>query len=239
MRKYTALTFLELVIVMAIMFILSTISVVVYRSLVDSFSINEVSLTIAQDIRGAQRSAMLLDRESDERWLHGIGIDFREIEDERKYHIFKWCSRFDFYDSGQATLTNEIPNLASGAELGTASLPLVGSGTIDSCPRGEDDDVIQIVETKRFQGYDNLNFTLESVSGNRVAFILFESVSGKTFFYNNEGFLLNYFLIGDEVNIFSELENFELRITPRRAMGLNARSLIVSPVSGIVYFDYD
>jgi len=239
MRKYTALTLLELVIVMAIMFILSTISVVVYRSLVDSFSINEVSLTIAQDIRGAQRSAMLLDRESDERWLHGIGIDFREIEENRTYSIFKWCSRFDFYDSTRPTLTNEIPNLAPGAELGTASLPLVGSENIDSCPRGEEEDVIQIVETKSFQDHDNLNFTLESVSGNDVVFILFEAVSGKTFFYNREGFLMNYFLLSDEINIFSEIENFELKITPVRPMGISARSLIVPPVSGIVYFEYD
>ena len=237
MRKYSALTLMELIIVMVIMFILFLISVVSYRSLVDSFSINEVSLTIAQDIRGVQRAAMLLDREGDERWLHGIGIDFTKIED-REYRIFKWCSRFDFYDEREGVLTGEIPNLAFGTHPDDARL---SSLKRNSCLRDEGDnvDAIYVTETKSFAQYDNLNF--EFVGD--VRYVLFESVSGKAFFYDVDGVLLNYSFLAGELSLVAtaELELFRLKLEPERGVGggsdLADRKIVVTPVSGIVYFD--
>ena len=227
MKKYIALTLLELIIVMVVIFILSLVSVVAYRSLIDSFSINEVSLTIAQDIRRTQRAAMLLDREADERWLHGIGIDFREIEN-REYSIFKWCSRHDYYDENKQDIAGEIPNVGS-------NLPLVDS--VESCPRREygADNVYYKTQTRDFRQYDNLDFELQ----NNVTFILFESVSGKAFLYNNNGELLNY-LLPDVIRVDdNSLQLFDLEIRPMRAAGLASRSIRVAPVSGIAYFEYD
>lgn len=241
MKKYSALTLMELIIVMVIMVILFLISVVSYRSLVDSFSINEVSLTIAQDIRGVQRAAMLLDREGDERWLHGIGIDFTDIED-REYHIFKWCSRFDFYDEREGVLTGEIPNLAFGGDPVNACL---SSATRSSCPRGEGDnvDAIYVTETKSFAQYDNLDFEMigSSILPQGVRYILFESVSGKAFFYNDSGCLLNYSVSAGELSLNATTELFQLKLEPMRGVGggsdLADRKIVVTPVSGIVYFD--
>ncbi len=236
MRKYSALTLMELIIVMVIMFILFLISVVSYRSLVDSFSINEVSLTIAQDIRGVQRAAMLLDREGDERWLHGIGIDFTDIED-REYHIFKWCSRFDYYDEREGVLTGEIPNLAFGGDPVNACL---SSATRDSCPREDDNiDAIYVTETKSFAQYDNLDFEIvgSSILPEGVRYILFESVSGKAFFYDDSGCLLNYSVLAGELSLNPTVKLFRLKLEPIRGVGLADRKIVVTPVSGIVYFD--
>lgn len=235
MKKYSAFTLLELIIVMVVMFILSTISVLTYRSLVDSFSINEVSLTIAQDIRGTQRVATMLGREADERWLHGIGIDFTDLEDERSYNIFKWCSGFLYYDASEETLTNEVPNL-SGSSVEDARISL---NEVDSCPRDENGDAMRIIETKRFGEYNNLDFSLET----DVRYVLFESVSGKAFFYDVDGKLLNYNSDGGIIYLndigLGGIELFEIEISPMRRAGLNTRSIVIPPVSGIVHFKFD
>ena len=236
MKKYTALTLLELIIVMVIIFILSIVSILTYRSLVDSFSINEVSLTIAQDIRKTQRAAMLLDRESDERWLHGIGIDFREINTEpsdplnkdigRKYTIFKWCSPHNYYDENKTDIAGELPDEGR-------SLPW--DDEVDSCPRGQVGNVYYPTRTISFAQYNNLEFELLE----NVAFILFESVSGKAFLYDLNGVLLNYEGVGTDNISFLMNSLFNLEIRPMRGIGLASRNIKVTPVSGIAYFEID
>lgn len=239
MKSYKAVTLLELLIVMAVMFILSLISVIAYRSLVDSFSINEVSLTIAQDIRATQRASMLLDREADERWLHGIGIDFRNIE-EREYDIFKWCSEFDYYDETKPSLIGEVPNLPLGEDPSISdSSRLNYENRVNSCSRNaevdEKENAYYAIETKTFFAYNNLEFLNRS----DVAFILFESVSGKAFFYDVDGFLLNYSFLADELLLNDVLELFQLRLEPMRAVGLSRRTIVVAPVSGIANLEVD
>ncbi len=238
MEKYKAFTLLELIIVMVIIFILSTISVLSYRSLVDSFSINEVSLTIAQDIRATQRAAMMLDRESDERWLHGIGLDFRNLDtDERSYRVFKWCSPYDYFDNSKGSLTGEVPNYDSSepvlAELKISNIQ--DHEHADHCNRGFSQEAFLVHREKNFDDYDNLDFNFHS----EVRFLLFESVSGKAFFYDNQGRLLNYFRSGGEIRLRSsgDLDNFSLEIEPMRRAGLSSRTLNVRPVSGMINFE--
>lgn len=234
MKKYSGFTLLELIIVMVVMLILSTISVLSYRSLVDSFSMNEVSLTIAQDIRGTQRVATMLGREADERWLHGIGIDFTELEDEGSYNIFKWCSSSPYYDASEPSLTNEVPNL-DGVVVEDARISL---NEVDACPRDENIDAMRIIETKKFGEYNNLEFSLETA----VRYVLFESVSGKAFFYDENGKLLNYNSDGGIIYLNDTglgIELFEIKIAPTRRAGLNTRSIVLPPVSGIVHFKFD
>ncbi len=251
MKGYKAVTLLELLIVMAVIFILSTMSVVAYRSLADSFSINEISLTIAQDIRTTQRAAMLLDREGDERWLHGIGIDFREIESDpsdpldrstgRKYTIFKWCSPFDYYYEREENLTGEVPNVPFGQAIDTENARLPFENTVDSCSRDitvdDKENAYYAIETKDFSTHNNLEFFNES----DVAFVLFESVSGKAFFYDEDGYLLNYYLSGGELflNEKNLIKLLNLRLEPMRAVGLKGRNILTVPVSGLVYFEID
>jgi prepilin-type N-terminal cleavage/methylation domain-containing protein len=233
MKKYEAFTLLELIIVMTIMTIISWISVLSYRSLMDSFAMNEVSLTIAQDIRSAQRSAMFLDREGNERWLHGIGLDFSRIEDEREYDIFKWCSEFNNYDNSEASLTGELPNYSGGEidDVKIAEELAMGSDCLRA--DGGGDDGLLVTETKRFGDYTNLDFKLDGVE-----YILFESVSGKAFFYDSSRNLLNY-EPGDVVILKNNLERFDLRLGPMRKAGLAGRNLKVQPVSGMIFFEFD
>ena len=237
MHKYNAFTFLELIIVIVIMLILATITVTSFRSLVDSFSINEVSLTIAQDIRSTQRSAMLLDRQENERWLHGLGVDFRRITQHREYEIFKWCSSFDYYKDDESSISNEVPNLhAEANELYEAELSL--DNPTPHCYRAEPDadNAHVVIKTKSFAEHDNLDFFLRS----EVAFVLFESVSGKAFFYDENGLLLNYILDGDNLYIAEpgDIERLKLEVTPWRTNDLPSRTIVSSPVSGRIYFEY-
>ncbi len=246
MEKYKAVTLLELIIVMIIIFILSTISVLSYRSLVDSFSINEVSLTIAQDIRATQRAAMMLDRESDERWLHGIGLDFRNLgTDERSYNVFKWCSPYDYFDNSKESLTGEVPNYNSSepvlSELKISNIQEFEHA--DHCNRGVNQEAFLVHKEKRFGDYNNLDFNFHS----DVRFILFESVSGKAFFYGDDNLLgvarlLNYHRDGGlggtiHLNSAADLQHFALEIEPMRRTGLASRTLNVRPVSGMINFE--
>ncbi len=228
--------------VISIMLVLMTMSVVVFRSLIDSFSINEVSLTIAQDIRSTQRAAMLLDRESDERWLYGIGIDFSRIKDDREYKIFKWCSPYNYYDEKQTRLIAELPNYTGGDPSGV-QLPFLSS--LHDCNRGthgNGDNGLLVIETKSFKDYDNLKFEINTSlpAGQEVRYILFESVSGKAFFYNSNGNLLNYSLaVGNEIRLNNPFSRFILKLTPIRSGAPGGREMNVLPVSGRVFFKYD
>lgn len=238
MEKYKAFTLLELIIVMIILFVLSTISVLSYRSLVDSFAINEASLTIAQDIRSTQRAAMMLDREADERWLYGIGLDFRGLDtDERNYQVFKWCSPYDYFDDSKERLAGEVPNYVSSepilSELRISNIQEFEYA--EHCNRGVNDEAFLVHREKDFSHYDNLDFHFHS----DVRFLLFESVSGKAFFYDTDGRLLNYFRSGGDVrlNSSSDLEVFTLELEPMRRAGLASRTLRVRPVSGMINFE--
>ncbi len=319
MQKYKAFTFLELIIVMTIMLILATISVTAYRSLVDSFSINEVTLSVAQDMRAIQRSSMLLDRDEEERWLHGIGIDFSNIENDGEYRVFKWCSEFEFFDSKETKLNSELPAFEAGIPATLTDSPIVDScrrrnaysvlsceqGVLDeysdswaeecnnlreSCianidcegepPECYDDEVENcndsypsncsldilnpdladdlradrdndlslcldepidarvITKTKRFPDYDNLDFELNG----DVVYIIFESVSGKAFFYDEFGEILNYTFSGGNIvfNDRPDIRRFRLDISPWRPTSeLPARTIVASPVSGRIYFEYE
>lgn len=239
MQNYKAFTLLELIIVMVILFVLSMISVVTYRSLVDSFAINEVSLSIAQDIRDTQRSAMLLERDGSERWLHGIGIDFTNFEEKKSYEIFKWCSAYDFYDENNSSLTNDVPNLPSGHPIESAVLPFA---VVDSCLRNDNDDRVDArltIGLKRFDENNNLDFSLLGP----VRYVIFESVSGKAFFYDENYKLLNYFSPGVGNEIFLDLspviKRLDLEISPIRRTNLSSRILRVQPVSGMLTFEFD
>jgi type II secretory pathway pseudopilin PulG len=238
MKKYAAFTLLELIIVMIIMVIIMSISVLSFRSLVDSFSINEVSLSIAQDIRGAQRAAMLMDRQTDERWLYGIGIDFTNIESERTYDIFKWCSEYDFYSSHEGKLNGEIPNWNGNLEDSRLDDPLPFT---DECKRGMGSEVESgrfIIDTKRYDDYTNLDFELIT----SIDYILYEAVSGKAFFYSSNfgNALMNYYQNPSDNQLYlsEALENFELEIGTR-SENISWRKIKIAPVSGIIFFQYE
>lgn len=202
-KKYSAFTLLELLIVMSIITTLLTMSLSSFGGLRNTIRMNEYLLNLEQDIRGVQRAAMLLEKDPKENWIYGLGIDFTKIGDgEGEYKMFKWCSRFSDY--GDITTRSTLPNFIPPEHPSFVPLNLDGNGSLPISSAVEGDFPSGLCETE-LEGNPN---TLYSLSGyakpmsppasvvtfpeGDARYVLFESVSGRTFFYDKDGKLLNY-----------------------------------------------
>ena len=96
-KKYSAYSLLELLLVLAMLGIFGAMAFGTFNGLENTVKMNEYMLSLEQDIRTTQRAAMLLERDTDERWLYGIGIDFSSTETDGTYKKFKWCSEYSDY----------------------------------------------------------------------------------------------------------------------------------------------
>lgn len=234
MERYRGFTLVEMLLVMAIFIIVMAIGISSFSGVRDSSLTNELTLTIAQDIRDVQRSAMLLDRDRNERWLYGIGIDLSQIGTTGTYSTFKWCSRDDNYGDSLET-KGEVPNYNPSYLLnnGTNGKLLTGSGdNLDSCPKGTNvQGLLSLGKKVQSQNYDSTYLCFPEP---QVRYIVFEAVSGRAFFYDVNGFLLNY--VRDNVTgklsvvdnpVFAEIT----MIAPGTML---SKKLVISPISGVV-----
>jgi prepilin-type N-terminal cleavage/methylation domain-containing protein len=194
-EKYKAFTLLELLIVMSIITILMTMSLSAFVGLRNTVKMNEYILNLEQDIRNVQRSAMLVERDPTENWIYGLGIDFTSVEEDDalgSYTIFKWCSSFPDY--GDITTRSKIPGFDPDTMNVDVSLPPMGA---EGFKQGICDLSAGIVfpgELYILSGFSqsisppvsNISFTSDA------RYVLFESVSGRAFFYDIDGNLLNY-----------------------------------------------
>lgn len=205
-KKYPAFTLIEMLVVLAILSVLGTVSVQSFSGLQSSVQLNEESLNLSQDIQNLQRSAMLLERDSDENWLYGIGIDFSQYSTTGKYKIFKWCSQYTGY--GSAKTRGELPDFDSSNPVGINNGFLPVSDWRDTCSIEEESINSYLVQ------WDTGSTTLTDLGLNpsittSVRYVVFESVSGRTFFYNSSGELINYDssgnLIEDPINLVIRL----------------------------------
>jgi type II secretory pathway pseudopilin PulG len=224
-RRYEAFTLVEMIIVLVVMIILFTIGARTFQSLSRANAVHEATVKITQDIRSAQRSAMMLERNPDERWLYGIGIDFRGITNpiNPSYTIFKYCAAENYFDaqnlqhaSSVPVNTLEPPNFTAevNCTAGFAS-PMIGRNTIE------------VVEIKEF-GYLQVNFDTD------IRFILFESVSGKAFLYQDSPPKLSNY--NPDFSIFPVDTISPLRIVIGGNIGPD-RAINVHPVSGIIFVE--
>lgn len=195
-KKYTAFTLLEMLLVMGIMMILMGMTFTSFSGLQDTVKMNEYMLNMEQDIRAVQRASMLLERNTEENWLYGLGIDFSELEQDGKYTTFKWCTPFEDY--GDETTRAKIPGYKSGdLTLAGAKLP-VPVGDIESglCTGGDN-------TLKLLLGYTTeLTIPKSTVLYNpnsKARYVVFESVTGRAFFYDSGGELLNYSMVDGEL----------------------------------------
>jgi len=198
-RRYPAFTLLEMLLVIAILSVLGTVTTAAFSGLRDSVRLNEKFQSISQDIRNLQRSAMLLERESNERWLYGLGIDFSAYESNGSYRMFKWCSQYPGY--GSTKTRGELPDFDSDNPVGVNNGYLPISDWRDDCSVDESPTNSYLVKwetgtpvlTDMGLNPDLLTWgeDLDPV------YILFESVSGRVFFYGSSGELLNYDSTGD------------------------------------------
>ncbi|MHC1716933.1 MAG: type II secretion system protein [Candidatus Dojkabacteria bacterium] len=229
-KKYSAYTLMEMLVVLSILIILGAMTFSAFDGLQNTIKLNEYMLTLEQDIRNVQRSSMLLQRNSGERWLYGLGIDFSNVTEDGEYKTFKWCSPYDDY--GNITTKSKLP--AYDPELNiddsNAHLPFVD---IDSYTNSSCSMLDPVSEIKNLPGYDRSSrppkaqITVLGTDDESVDYVLFESVSGRTFFYNADGDLLNYNSDGERIQ---NPVNFDLEITP---LGKGSkRKLTINNLSG-------
>jgi type II secretory pathway pseudopilin PulG len=223
---------MEMLIVISILVILGGMTFASFYGLQNTIKMNEYMLNLEQDVRGVQRASMLLERNPIENWLYGVGIDFTSMNPDGDYTTFKWCTPFGNY--GDITTTSKVPAFDSSAEpldLGSASLPITP-------PQGSicGSEVIDKNQLRRLYGYERT----VSMPKSQVIFetdakiVLFESVSGRAFFYDEGGNLLNYVIEEGQLKI-RDAENIEdIIITIKPFGGTATRQLTINHLSGRV-----
>jgi type II secretory pathway pseudopilin PulG len=230
---------MELLVVLIIFGILGGMTFSAFGGLQNTVKMNEYVLTLEQDVRSVQRSAMLLQRNSGERWLYGLGIDFGEMGDSGEYTVFKWCSPFNDY--GDILTKSNLPGYNPSSQLVLGS-PLSGF-------TGERNGYMNVVNSienncsaenssslSTLAGYDKstktpkANISRTSIDGDiNPRYVIFESVSGRAFFYNSDGALLNYTSDG---KLDSNPEPFIITIVPES--NVSSRTLTIDNLSGKV-----
>lgn len=226
---------MELLVVMSIIIILGGLSFSSFGGLQNTIKMNEYVLTLEQDIRSVQRASMLLQRDPNEKWLYGIGIDFGNMGDSGTYTVFKWCSPFNNY--GDVMTKSNLPNYKPGTDLGVN----VGSelnGYMPNILNIPLSNMCEISATssnlRTVAGYDKSTITpistitISSIDGDEnPRYVVFESVSGRTFFYNKNGKLLNYDAKGKQV---ASPGDFVITIVPES--DINTRVITIKHLSG-------
>lgn len=214
--KYRGFTLIEMLIVMAIFTAIFGISISAFSGLRTSIQMNQRVEDIKQNMRWVQRAAVLLKRDPGENWVYGIGVDFSNIYTTEEYQVFKWCANgeefnetpgaqsyfpshldpgdndYDLVTQGTLPFTDSNkPNYIDGTFcdpviVGTsqsgrlASMPTTGSGLVSgNGPQGQ-----WLIDKPLRVGF---------LRGIQIpAFILFESVTGNVFFYDQNGVIMNY-----------------------------------------------
>ena len=226
-KSYMAYTLIELMLVMAISIILFSLVTASYRGSQSTMLRNEAELTLVQDIHSVQRMSLLLSRPSDEKWPYGIGLDISNIPESGhinnvEYYMFRWCSPLVDPDSPlvQGKYPNYHPNPIN------SKLP-PGLYSQNACKRDSSCNGDSCA-LEKILGVDNVIRVFKKgvqVNRNKVAYILFESITGRVFFYDSYGNLLNYNSSGD----FENNTNAEIWITSADG---KAKKITIHPISG-------
>lgn len=198
---------------------------------------NEKVLTISQDFRDTQRAALFLERGQGDRWVYGIGMDFSTTKTDGKYRLFKWCSQFSEY--GDARTRADFPNFNEGSPVSSlnGNLPVpqsINDYAQDCLLGGVNTELAKIPDTgdRSISGFVVDLPTANNATGDSAAwpaYILFESVSGRTFMYDTAGNIINYNSQGDVV---ASPINFKLYIQSDRTK--TRKTITVSNISGKV-----
>lgn len=235
-RGYRAFTLIEMLIVIAIIIILGTLSLAAYQRMQVVMRTNEYINSLEQDIRRIQRDAMLLDRKQGEGWPFGIGIDFRDMGKETSlgsYKVFKWCSGEAEY--GGRRTTSSVPGY-DGQDPNTVNLSYDGTmRPIEIC--FETPGLLYLPQ--RYLDLKPPKSKIEVKGRKKVSSaitemdlgcILFESVTGKAFFYDTSGKLINYQARSGNMELVATPANLIIRVKPLR--GGVGKNLTIENISG-------
>jgi len=237
---YNGYTLLELLVVMAISMILIGMSFASFGGLQDTIKMNEYTLTLEQNITSVQRAAMLLEKKADENWLYGLGIDFSKTDSDGLYQTFKWCS--PFWDYGDTTTKSYIPSFNPSVDLGVAlnfgkngyiPLPSTSSYLQTTCDRNAvKSSLVGLI------GYKNsltppqskITTNLNPINNRPIKFVVFESVSGRAFFYDDTGRIVNY----DNKGKLLTNQVVDMKITIDPDSSIPAKEVTIGNLSGRV-----
>ncbi len=229
--KYSAYTLMELLVVLTIFSILGAMSFSAFGNLQNTVKMNEYALTLEQDIRSVQRSAMLLQRDSGEKWLYGLGIDFGAMGDSGEYTVFKWCSPFSDY--GDVLTKSSLPAYTPSKTLGSVGTMnelngyLTVTPIVESCREGVSSSLSILPGYDKSTRTPKSSISITMVDGKTPRFVIFESVSGRAFFYDTQGVLLNY---GSDGKLIDDPLPFVITIVP--ASNVNTRIITMKNLSG-------
>lgn len=227
---------MELLIVLSIFSILGAMTFSAFGGLQNTVKMNEYVLTVEQDVRSVQRAAMLLQRDSGEKWLYGLGIDFGDMGDSGSYTVFKWCSPFGDY--GDILTRSSLPayNPSTLLSLGSpvSGFPNERNGYMNvensigtSCASGNSSSLSALAGYDKSTTTPKSTITITTIDGLTPRYVIFESVSGRTFFYDGDGVLLNYSSNGKLVD---DPLPFVITIIPES--DVNSRVITIGNLSG-------
>ncbi len=204
-----------------------------FSGLQNTVKMNEYMLSLEQDIRAIQRSSMLLERDPDEYWLYGLGIYFSGTGNNGtgEYQMFKWCSGFRSYGDPKtkSDLPAYDPDELTGGPLRNAWLPYTDIESISTCNADTADSLVIL------SGYDVSLTPPKAVidTNNDITYVVFESISGRAFFYNSSGELVNY---DSEGNLVDIPVDFQITVSPV-GMG-KTRILSIGNLSGKITLSF-
>lgn len=157
-----------MLVVMVIVALLFALTWSAFFGLQTSALLGQASENLRADIAYAQRSAMLLNRESNESWVTGIGIDLTRLGGTpRLYNLDKWCTGLENY--------SDFAN--------NASVPYdEGDGVCDGFGGADIEPMLGKRDVKLSSG----ELAYES-EGNQIDYIFFEAITGIPHFYTVEG----------------------------------------------------
>ncbi|MBN1618686.1 prepilin-type N-terminal cleavage/methylation domain-containing protein [Candidatus Dojkabacteria bacterium] len=175
-------TLVEMLVVLVITTVLIGLSWSGFMGLRSAMTLRQAALNLRADLSYAQRSAMLLNRGRNEKWVYGIGIDLRSMyaTGSLNYSLFKWCSTSSEYQ--EYPLSNVvIPGNYLNGDVCSGSWGLAG---FDG-RRG----------VKVTSGELDFNAGVPGVSSytNNIGFLVFESVNGRpSIYHKNNRTKLNF-----------------------------------------------
>ncbi len=165
MSKNKGFTIIELIVVIAIFAVILGLSWSAFFGLQTSSFLNQSAENLAADVTYAQRAAILLKRESNDRWIQGIGVDLGGLSladpNSRKYNVIKWCDSSSEYSDFNPNRQVDLP-ISSCSGVGSAGYAPVAGKMNLAFPSS------------------SLTFTPE----NNVQYIVFESITGMPHFYD-------------------------------------------------------
>lgn len=246
-KMFPSYTLLEMLLVMAIFIVLGALGVGGYIGTKETITARENVQRIIQDIQSAKSKAMLLEKGSDENWIYGIGIDFRDTDENTEtgnYKFFKWCSAFPNF--GDEMTKSELLSYREGENVGfpissetrnwqscfaqylNGVLPLCYTNAcVSDFPslvaiKGDDLSLLDKEVGKMI--------VLDVDDDNKfAAFLVFEAITGRAFLYNRYGWSYSYNLSGEYNNNYNVLD-----IVLPRKYSSKFDLITIYPLSGTV-----